>query len=295
MKLTYYNPAGNSIEFSSASETYRLLIGMRGFHESPEAFHQTTQAPYQSGATRAITLYEPREIAFNVVVMAPDYEALEQAGQYLGLVLNPLLGPGTLVYTRQDGTEYSLTCIGEGKCPGDPTEESPTNYKVQIRMVAYDPFWYSYPITRTDFGAGTPLAYPYAYPFAYPATSATHTLTNSGNVASPATIVITGEIENPKITRTYTDKYGTVVSEDLSFTLTMTAGEVLTITTGPTNPTITLLHDTGSYDANPWQYLDADPDFWQLQPGDNTVTLTDVSIDAATIMSVYHASCYTAV
>ena len=295
MKLTYVNPVGNSIEFSSASETYRLLIGMRGFHENPEPLHQITQAPFQNGASRSLTLYEPREIAFNVIVMGPDYEALEQNAQYLGLTMNPLLGPGTLIYTRQDGAEYALTCIGIGKCPGDPAEECPTSYKTTIRMIAYDPFWYSYPTIRTDFGAGTPLVYPYAYDYAYPSNSPTGTITNSGNVAAPVTIIITGAIVNPTITRTYTDKYGVAHSEALAFTLTMAAGEVLTITTGPGNPTITLLHDTGLYDTNAWQYVNADPKFWQLQPGSNLITLTDVSIDAATTMTVYHASCYTAV
>lgn len=294
--LTWYSPSGTSVTFSSTSETYKLLLGMRGFHESPEPLHQVTQAPFQNGATPSGNpLFESRVVTFNVRVSGPDLEALEQNGQYLGLILNPLFGPGTLVYTREDGETFYLTCVANGKCPGDPTDETGTSYKTTISLIAHDPIWYSYPIRRTDFGPGAPLRFPFKFPFKFPSTTPEATITNAGNVASPVTIVITGAIVNPVITRTYTDKYGVAHSEALAFTLTMAANEVLTITTGPANPTITLLHDDTTYDSNAWQYLNADPKFWQIQPGENKVVLTDASMGAGTTMIIYHTSGYTAV
>jgi len=295
MDLTYSSPAGIAITFSRTAEVYRLLMGVKGLHEPPEVFHVTTQAPFQNGADRSLSLYEPREVTIPIKVIAPDYQSLEQAGQALALVFDALQGPGTLVYTRDDGEQFSLTCIANGKCPGEPSDETNRSYNTTISLIAYDPFWYSYPTTRTDFGAGTPLQFPFKFPFKFPTTTPSHTITNEGNVAAPVTITITGEIVNPTITRVYTDKYGAEVSETLSFTLTMAAGEVLTITTGPGNPQITLLHDDSTYDSNPFQYLNADPKFWQLQPGENTVTLTDVSMGATTTMTILHASRYTAV
>lgn len=293
--LTYYSPAGNEIIFSKDSEAYRLLIGVKGLHENPELVHQTTQAPFQNGATRSLTLYNPREVSFPIRVWGPNLQALEQNGQELALTLNALNGPGTLVYTREDGQQFSLNCIPNGKCPGEPSNVTPSSYNTEVGFIAYDPFWYSYPVTRTDFGAGTPLRFPFKFPFKFPTTSPEAPITNYGNVSTPVTITITGEIVNPTITRTYADKYGNLVSEALSFTLTMAAGEILTITTGPENPTLSLLHDTGLYDDNPFQYLNANPKFWQLQPGINNVALTDVSIAEATIMTVTHASRFTAV
>jgi len=295
LTVTWYSRAGTQITFSRDSETYKLIGSLKGFHENPEPLHQITQAPFQNGADRALTLYEPREISFNVLVWGPGYYSLEQNRQYLGLAFNSLLGPGTLVYEREDGQSFSLSCIANGKTPSEPFEEDSNYCKVTISLIAYDPFWYSYPQIRTDFGAGTPLQFPFKFDFRFPSSSPVETVTNNGNVATPISFAITGVIEDPTITRTYTDEYGTQISEALSFTLTMTAGEVLTITTGPGNPTITLLHDDSTYDANPFQYLNADPKFFQIQPGDNVVSLTAVSIDAATTMIALHGSRFTAV
>jgi len=295
LKVVWYSAAGTSIELSKDSETYKLLVGMRGFHENPEPSHQVTQAPFQNGADRSLTLYEPREVSLPVMVRGPTYQSLEQNGQYLALALNALLGPGTLIYTREDGKEFFLTCIASGKCPGDPSDETPTSYKTTITLIAHDPFWYSYPIIPTYFGSGAPLQFPFGFPFKFPSTTPEDTITNEGNVAGPVTIQITGAIVNPTISRTYSDKYGTKTTESVSFTLTMIAGEVLTITTGPGNPRITLLHDDGNYDTNPFQYLVADPKFWQLQPGDNEIVLTNVSMGVDTQMIIWHASRFTAV
>ena len=295
MKLTWYSPAGISVEFSKDSEVYKLLVGVTGLHENPKPIHQVTQGPFQHGATRSLTLYEPRTVTIPVRVWGPGYQSLEQNGQYLAMLLSSHLGPGTLVYTRDDGKEFSLTCIADGECPGNPTNQTWNTYHATITLIAYDPFWYSYPISRTDFSAGTPLQFPFKFPFRFPLTTPVEVIVNDGNMASPVTIAITGAIVNPTITRVYSDAYGTPISEAISFTLTMTVGEVLTITTGPDNPTITLLHDDTTYDTNPFQYLNANPKFWQLQPGNNTVTLSDVSIGDDTVMTVLHASRYSAV
>ena len=301
--ITWYSPSGTEVIFSEDSETYKLLLGMKGFSGNPPSADQITQAPFQDGATRSGTLYDPRELSFRVLVQGPTLRSMQQNAQYLSLAFGAHQGEGTLVYKREDGLKYAIPCIANGKTPGDPEEESPTHFKTTIRLIAYDPVWESYPKTRTDFAAGSPLQFPFKFPFKFPSSSPTHTVINAGNVATPIKLTITGAIVNPTITRTYlrtyTDPWGIAVtetvSEAISFTLTMTEGEILTITTGPGNPSLSLLHDDGNYDANPFQYLGANPKFFLLQPGENTVSLTSVSMDAATTMVSLHGSRFTAV
>lgn len=294
MKFEWISPAGTLIEFSKDSDTYRLLKAYDGLSIAPIT-HLTVRSPYQDGATRIDSHFEPREVTIPIMVTAPTLQDLQYAVQALAISLNPLAGTGMLVFTAEDGSEYLLYCIGNVTPAVSPDRRDAGSQLISLNFIAYDPFWYSYPSTMTYFGAGTPLTYPLTYPYEYPAGIATHVITNGGNVASPVTIVISGEIVNPVITRSYTDSSGQVVSEALAFTVSMAAGETMTITTGFGNKTITYLDASGNLYANPFQYLDSGSVFWQLVPGENTVVVTNTSIAAATVTSLETTSRYSGV
>lgn len=294
MILRWYSPSGVEIEFSRTSETYRLLKAYDGFSVAPIT-HLTRQAPFQHGATRINSHFEPREVSFDVRVTAPTLEDLQYAIRVLATALNPLPGEGTLVYTQEDGSEYVLYCIGNNTPNVSASDRTGTSQLVTINLIAYDPFWYSYPDSIAYFGAGAPVVFPFSLPWMFPTSTPAQVLTNLGNVATDVTIITSGAITNPEYVRTYTDAYGVTTTETLAFTLTMTAGEVLTITTDPDNLTITLLHDNGTYDANPFQYLNADPAFWQLVPGDNIVGVNSSAISAGTETRIQYASRFSGV
>lgn len=296
MILRYYSPSGVEIEFSSTSETYKLLKGYAGFG-TPPVSHITSRAYGQDGKTLDDTRFEPRVITLDVMMTAPTLGDLKYAGRLLSTVLNPLAGEGTLVVEDDDGEEFSIACIGNSS-PTTPSTQKRSTYQQQltVNLIAHDPMWNTYPSNITSFGAGTPVTFPFSLPWMFPSSSPSHVLTNTGNVAAPVEIILTGAIQNPTITRAYTLPNGSTVSEALGFTLTMDAGDVLTINTGFNNKTITLWDNSESaYVSNPFQYLNADPVFWQLVPGDNTVTLTDVSIDTATAMTVEYTDRLTAI
>ena len=293
MILTWYSPAGTQIEFSSTSETYRLLRAVDGL-SNPEGTPILRKAPYQDGAKFIDYRYEPREISFDVMVMGPSRADVEYAKRILTTALNALPGTGTLVITMDDGSEYVCYCCAVNRSPQySPTIHGDTYHRATIDLLAPDPFIYTYPDTIAYFGADTPVVFPYQFPWQFPASSPAQTCTNTGNVPSGVTITVSGEITNPSISRSYTDSTGNIVTETIAFTLAMAVGEVLTITTGPGNKTITLLHDDGNYDANPWQYLDAGYSFWQMVPGENTVEVSSSSIASGTTTSVEFASKYT--
>jgi len=293
MILTWYSPAGVEIEFSGDSDaTYKLLRSVSGL-SNPPVMHITRQAPYQDGAKWIDARYGPREISFEVMVQGPSREDVEYAKRILSTTLNSLPGIGTLKITQEDGSEYTVYCVGNNTPEYSPTVHGDKYHRATIDFIACDPFIYAYPNTITPFGAGTPIVFPYVFPWKFPVSTPAQVCTNTGNVPSGVKIVITGEITNPSISRTYTLASGATVTETIAFTLTMAAGEVLTINTGPGNKTITLLHDTGSYDTNPWQYLDAGYVFWQMVPGENTVVVSSSAIAAGTWTIVEHSSIFT--
>ena len=286
MSIRWYNQAGASIEFSSDSATYRLL--KYGGFAAATVTHLTTQAPYQDGATLAATHFELREVSLDVRIAAADLTALQAAVRALAAAFNPLLGPGALIFTKEDGNQYVLWCLGNNTPTLLPSRQTPTTQYCTIDLIAHDPFWYTYPSKIKYFGMDS-LTFPFSFDFSLPAITPTQTLTNLGDVAAGVRIVVSGEITNPSISRSWTDAFGNVTTETMAFTLAMTAGEVLTITTGMGKKTITLKHDDGSYDSNPFQYLDADSVFWELVPGDNTVDVTSSAISPGTTISVEYS------
>jgi hypothetical protein len=294
MIITWYSPSGVEIVFSGTSETYTLLRSVSGLG-NPPVTHIIRQSPYQDGSKRIDSRYEPREISFDIMVKGPTREDLEYAKQILTTSLNALPGAGSLVITMEDGSEYVCYCIGNNTPEYSPTIHGDKYQRATIDLIAHDPFLYAYPNTMVYFGAGTPVIFPYVLPWMFPSSTPSQTCTNAGNVSSGVTIVVSGAITNPSISRTYTLSDGAVVTETIAFTLVMTAGEVLTITTGPGNKTITLLHDDDTYDTNPWQYLDAGYVFWQMVPGENVVTVSSSAIAESTVTSVEYSSKYSGI
>ena len=293
MILTLYSPAGVQIEFSSTSEKYTLLRSVDGL-SNPPGSPITRKAPYQDGSKLIDYRYEEREISFEIMVRGASREDLEYNKRVLSTALNALPGAGSLVITQEDGSDYMIYCVANGSTPHySPSVHGDTYQRATIDLIAPDPFIYSYPNSITYFGAGTSVVFPYQFPWQFPTSTPAQVCTNAGNLSSGVTIIVSGAITNPSISRTYTEPDGTVVTETLAFTLTMTAGEKLTITTGPGNKTITLLHDDDSYDSNPFQYLDSGYVFWQMVPGENSVAVTSAAIDSATTTSVEWASKFT--
>ena len=293
MKFTWYSPAGIQIEMSKDSDTYRLLLGYDGLSKIL-CTHITTQAPYQDGVDLIDTHFEPREITIPILVTAPDLENLQIAVRNLTISLNPLAGPGTLVFTSEDGSEYSLTCIGNNTPTISTDTRTGTSQTVTLNLIGHNPFWYSYPSQITYFGAGTPVVFPYTFPWMFPSSTPTQTITNSGDIPSEVVITITGAITNPTISRSYTDRYGTVTTESMAFTITMVDGDVLTVTTAFGNKNITYWHN-GAYDTNPFQYLDTGSVFWSLVPGNNSVSVTESAISAGTTTGIEHFSKYSGI
>jgi hypothetical protein len=287
MTLRWYSQAGADIEFSADSDTYILLKSLDGFSDAPVT-HLTKRAPYQDGESLVCSHFEPRQVSFDVRIQAADFTALQAAVRAVSAAFNPLIGPGALIFTKEDGSQYVLWCIGNNTPSMSPVRRTTTVQYCTIDLIAHDPFWYTYPSNIAYFGMGT-LRFPFSFPFSFPSITPAQTLINEGDAAAGCKIVITGEITNPSISRSWTDAFGNVNTDTMSFTLAMTAGEVLTITTGMGNKTITLKHDDDSYDSNPFQYLDPDSVFWELVPGDNLVEANSSAISPGTTVSVEYS------
>jgi hypothetical protein len=154
-------------------------------------------------------------------------------------------------------------------------------------MTAHDPFWYT-DFQAASLGTVSTATFPLVFPFTLPSNTADTTVTNNGDIDAAATIIITGDVTNPKITNATTGEF-------FEFTIDMDANDVMTITTGFGNKTITYYDATAGTTVNGFQYLNADSVFWELIPGENQLIFTNDAVDAATRVTLSWRSRYSGV
>lgn len=279
MILTWYIPNnGGSIEFSKTATDYRLLKSYQGFSSIPGEHSYCERAPGRHGKKRRETTLAPRDISFDIIVMATDLDDLQDKMQALTAAFNPLDGPGILELKKEDDTIYYLNCIGsQGNPVASPSQRSATHQLVTIKLVAdEDPFWHmDAPTSPPDLDPNPANFFPFAsgagaWPFTLSSSTDHVTLTNTGSVSAPVIIVFTGPMVNPKLTNTYSID-GNDVTETLSATLTLDAAETLTINTDPN--IMTAVYYVIGVDYNAHKYIDSTATFWQLQRGVNTLHL----------------------
>ena len=271
LQLTWYAPDGTPTVFSATATDYVLLKRYNGFSFTP-AIHRTTRFPYQNGATLQNTDGEPREISFEIMIKADTLGALETLVEDLSAQFNPLGNEGTLVYEKSNGDVRRIYC--KANLPQlDMNVRNATSQKALIKLIAYDPFWYS-DSTNIAYCAppGTNMfpfpsdTAPDYWPWTFGAIAASPSVTNSGTQDAPVTMVFTGPIENPSLNNTTTGK-------SFSITLDMQAGDTFTVTTelGEQSAYYTA---SGVAAVNGMQYVDLTSEFWHLVPGPNVITLT---------------------
>ena len=275
MKLTWTSPGGTSVEFSKDDSTYKLLKNYDGF-ATADLTYRTSSAPYQQGETLLSTQFNSRKLGFSVMVTAPTLEDVQAATQALIRLFNPLAGDGILCFEYEDGTCYYLSC--SGRVTTSVGGRGLSYQVVNFQMTAHDPFWYT-SYQAASLGTTNTATFPLVFPFVLPSNTANTIITNNGDIDAAATIIITGDVTNPKITNNTT-------SEFFEFTIDMDANDTMTITTGFGNKTINYYDATAGTTVNGFQYLNADSVFWELIPGENEIIFTSDAVDAATRVSL---------
>jgi len=289
LQLTWYAPDGTPTVFSATATDYVLLKKYQGFSFTP-AVHRTTRFPYQNGATIQNTDGDPREISFEVMVKASTLGEMETLIENLSDQFNPLGEEGILVYEKANGDVRRIYC--KSNMPSiDMGVRNATSQKVLIKLIAYDPFWYS-DTTNIAYVAppGTNM-FPFptvtSWPWEFGAISPSPTVINAGTMDAACTFVFTGPIQNPSLNNLTTGK-------TFSITKDMAAGDTFTVTTDIGEQSAYYTPSGGAV-ANGMQWVDITAEFWQLVPGNNMITLTAVSATSPAGCSVEWSDRYVGV
>ena len=289
LQLTWYAPDGTPTVFSTASTDYVLLKRYQGFSFTP-ATHRTTRFPYQNGVTIQNTDGDPREISFEIMITASTLGALETLIENLSDQFNPLGDEGTLVYEKANGDTRRIYC--KANLPQlDMNVRNATSQKALIKLIAFDPFWYS-DSTNIAYCAppGTNM-FPFpavaSWPWIIGAIAASPSVINSGTQDAPVTLVFTGPIEDPSLNNITT-------GNAFSITKHLAAGDTFTVTTALGEQSAYYTASGGSR-VNGMQWVDIASTFWHLVPGVNVITLTSNSATSPAGCSIEWSDIYVGV
>ena len=289
LQLTWYAPDGTPTVFSATATDYVLLKRYEGFSFTP-ATHRTTRSPYQNGATIQNTDGDPREISFEIMVKADTLSAMETLIENLSDQFNPLGDEGILVYEKANGDTRRIYC--KSNMPSiDMNVRNATSQKVLIKLIAYDPFWYSSSSNIAYVAPPGTEMFPFpsvtSWPWEFGAIPASPTVINAGTMDAACNFVFTGPIENPSLNNITTGKI-------FSITKDMAAGDTFTVNTdiGEQSAYYT---PSGGATVNGMQYVDVTASFWQLVPGNNVITLTSDSATSPAGCSVEWSDRYVGV
>jgi hypothetical protein len=152
--------------------------------------------------------------------------------------------------------------------------------RATIDLLATDPFWKSGDAHTTTFTSTSTAFFPFEFPFTLPQFSISGTLTNAGSIATPVEIWLIGDLKDVAITRTAGG-----VAQTLTCTKDMVATDQFKITTGFGNKTATF-YATGVAGVNGFQWIDDDSVFFQLEPGENQISIAYTTFAAAASVTI---------
>lgn len=277
-KIVFTNANGQSITLESAKPYLLLSITGTGAAETDV---QMQKAPFQDGQTYIDTLLEPRIISIEVAILASTQEELHQKRREIAQVFNPKLGPGTLRY-EYDGGVKEIEAVSDlaPVFPSGSGNQAQGFQKALISLVCPSPFWLDVYEESQEMSAwlgGLEFPLEFDPDMSFEEAGDTVTVTNAGDVETPVTIEFNGPAENPRVDNLTTGEYVRV-------NRTLLAGEKLIIKTAFGQKSVTLV-DSGGNESNAMHYIDLNSTFWQLQPGENTISYTaDSGAEEATVL-----------
>jgi hypothetical protein len=283
MLITFTNANGENFVIGG---NYILSPNWSGFGDSPSDI-QSTKAPYQDGETYIDTILSPKELIVEFTIIGSTRQQVFDRRRTVINQFNPKLGPGTLKWTQDDGSEYHIDCVPRSPQFADGQGQSDTHQVVIVSFVAFTPFWYDpSQIQQIMVGFSGGFSLPFSFPFTMGTVGSQVDINNLGNIETPVLIYFYGEVVNPVMQNLTT-------GEDITITKTIDDGDVLIINTAFGEKSVMIL--SGGEYTNAFEFVDPDSVFWKLAPGDNTLKYTVSSEGANAECRLYYYHLYSGV
>lgn len=239
--------------------------------------------PLQPGTREQWIHLAKNDIRFPLRIFGATPQLQDQNRRVLSEAMRPTRGVGILQHTADDGVVRQLNCREVSRLR-DVAERGPGSIKVGLQFTAADPFWYDVNWTTLTFTPAGAVAF-FQTPF-FPlhlsagGLSSSFTVENAGQDVAWPVWQIVGPGINPTLTNLTTGQV-------LAATITLTAGQSLTIDTRPNFLSVT--REDGSQQ---WATIADTSSLWPLIVGSNAITLSMSGTSTASALSLQYKQRY---
>jgi hypothetical protein len=261
--LVWIDPDGNQYNLMDPTKYYVPYPGLNGGYGIPLTV-QSFEAVGIAGDFEQFLQVTPNEIRMPILIMGDTAAGVQQALRELRTAMRPQRGHGLLQHGSIDGQTRVLSCIEVGRFR-DIGSQSPSAIQAGLIFRAADPYWQdAADIVQTlSPGGGTTFFQNPVLPLHLSPSSASGAfyIENNGDAECWPKWMITGPGTNPVLTNVTT-------GEILTLTITLTAGQVLTVDTNPA--TLSITREDGSVH---WDAVSPSSTMWSIAVGTNSLTL----------------------
>jgi phage-related protein len=276
-QLWWVDPSGTEYPLIDPPRT-ALLYGRTGIFMPPMS-HIEDPVPLMPGARLRRVQVGVRELDIPVQITSADAAALRQDVRAWLRRLDPQRGDGKLKSQAADGTYREIVCRYADGMQGEESDGPSGPYWLTAVWAfrAVDPYWQDAAdttLTFTTSSVGAFLAAP-IFPLRIAASNVigTSVVTNDGDAEAWPVWTITGPATSVTLTNQTT-------GAQLTLTTSIGVAEQVVIDTRPFVKTV----KKGA--ANLYGSLDPASTLWQLQPGQNTVSVSTAGSTSATVATL---------
>lgn len=151
-QLVFTNALGRSIAFNSYG--LYLALSIVGLGDIPVQ-NETQKAPGQDGVTWLDATFDTRLINVQGVINVSGEDNIYNARAEMASILNPKLGPGTLVYYAGRTSVRALTA--QASLPSFPEKATANTQLYLVRFEGVDPYWYETSYNTQELGGWEPM------------------------------------------------------------------------------------------------------------------------------------------
>ncbi len=269
---------GTAWDLTDVNGYYMPYPGLQGQYGVPTSVVSYV-VPGQPGDRVQYLQVAPNDLRALVRIYGEDWVALDQARRALAEAMRPSRGAGVLRHTAHDGATRDLYCLEVSRLR-DVSRQTPSEIWVGLQFRAADPYWYDKDATVVSLSPSAASEF-FDAPFlplklTSGGVSSNFSIINDGQADTWPIFIITGPGTDPTLTNTTT-------GEQLDITLTLSAGQILTINTDPSVASV--LREDGS---DQWATVSNTSSLWPLVTGTNVITLEMGGTSGASSLQVQY-------
>jgi hypothetical protein len=267
-----------------------MLQNLVGISEAPINI-LATRGYKQDGQTSAGQFFNARDVTFSLIVFGNSNEEVFNNRRKLIAFLNPKQDLTCIYENDFMGVKFSCRVDSSPRFQASQNTGTFLYQTCNISLVADDPYLYDIQESLEELAVVTPaLSFPLELEpdiIFSDIVDKEIVIDNTGDVNSPVRIRFLGATTNPSITNKTTGEFikvNKVIGEK----------EILEITTGYGNKKVEIISPNNTR-TNAFNCIDLSSSFWQLLPGENTITYdADSGADSATVL-IYFSNRYVGV